>query len=124
MFETVIATRPIPIMHGSGDTISNSGRVANARLGTVDSGSGNTIPNSGRVANARLETQRPRGPRQCDSGLAEGRPLSKWDFIERVERNLTLFGFIGIKDRPSSDIGRELGGDARKLRGELNQRCS
>ena len=64
------------------------------------------------------------GPRQCDSGLAEGRPLSNRALVELVGRNRALFGFIGIKNRPSSDIGREFGGDARELGRESNQRRS
>jgi hypothetical protein len=84
-------------------------------------GAGDTIPNSGRAASALPGMQ---DPRQCGSGLAEGRPLSNWDFIERVERSLALFGFIGIKHRPSSDIGREFGGDARELGCQSTQRRS
>ena len=63
-------------------------------------------------------------PRQCDSGLAEGTPLSSWALFELVGRNRALFGFIGNKNRPSSDIGREFGGDARELGRESNQRRS
>ena len=55
---------------------------------------------------------RPRAKRpvQCDSPLAEGRPLSK-----PSQTRLRLFGFIGIKNRPSSGNGREFGGDAREF---------
>ena len=47
-------------------------------------GSGDTIPNSGPVADARLGMG---GPRQCDSGLSEGRPLSSWALVELLGRN-------------------------------------
>ena len=46
-------------------------------------GSGDTL-NSGRVADARPGME---APRQCDSGLAEGRPLSSWALVELVGRN-------------------------------------
>jgi hypothetical protein len=48
-------------------------------LGCVD-----TMPNSGPVADARPGME---GPRQCDSGLAEGRPLSSWALVELLGRN-------------------------------------
>jgi hypothetical protein len=44
--------------------------------------------------------------------------------VELIGRNRALFGFIGIKNRPSSDIGREFGGDARELGRSSNQRRS
>ena len=44
--------------------------------------------------------------------------------VEPVGRNRAHFGFIGIKYRPSSAIGREFDGDARELRRESNQRRS
>ena len=37
---------------------------------------------------------------------------------------LSAFGFVGITNRLSSDIGREFGGDARELGREPNQRRS
>ena len=49
-------------------------------------------------------------------------PSSNWVLVEHVGRNRALFGVIGIKNRPSSDIGREFGGDARELGRESNQR--
>jgi hypothetical protein len=53
-------------------------------------------------------------PWQCDSGLAEGRPLSSWARVELVRRNRAVIGFIGIKNRRSRDIGRDFCGDARE----------
>jgi hypothetical protein len=45
--------------------------------------------------------------------------------VEQGGRNRACIGFIGIKYRPTSDIGRELfGGDASELGRESNSRRS
>ncbi len=53
------------------------------------------------------------GPRQCNSGLAESRAS---------RTKLSSLRLLAIKNRPSSDIGREFGGDARELGRSSNQR--
>jgi hypothetical protein len=55
-----------------------------ARLLLEVLGCGGTIPNSVLVADARPGME---GPRPCDSGLAEGRPLSSWALVELLGRN-------------------------------------
>jgi hypothetical protein len=50
--------------------------------------------------------------------------VSSWAQVEPGGRNRALSGFIGIKNRPSSDIGREFGGGAPESERESNQRRS
>ena len=51
-------------------------------------------------------------------------PYRTEPIVELVGRSRWLFGFIGIKNRPSSDIGRELGGDSREFGRLLPSRIS
>ncbi len=84
--------------------------------------SGDIIPNSGEVPDARpgigVLGNSTAGWRKVS------RPLSSWVSIELVGRNWALVGFSGIKNRPSPNIGRKIGGDAPKLGRESNQRRS